>query len=92
MSRSYRKPIITDGYGTKRRREAKKAANRCIRRAPSIPNGMAYRKFFDPWDICDFRFSQWAPPTEDRITHGFGWIYIEPLEEQIKSYRKGMRK
>lgn len=32
MSRSYRKPIITDGYGTKRRRVAKAYANRRVRK------------------------------------------------------------
>lgn len=56
MSRSYRKPWITDGYGTKWRRYAKKEANRKVRRHDDVPNGKAYRKVSDPWSICDYKF------------------------------------
>ncbi len=55
MSRSYRKPIITQSYGGKHRGYAKNQANRLIRRTKDVPNGKAYRRFYNPWDICDWR-------------------------------------
>ena len=56
MSRSYRAAWYIDGYGTKRKRDAKREANRRVRRAKDVPNGRAYRKYFDPWNICEYRF------------------------------------
>jgi hypothetical protein len=57
MSRSYRKPWVTDGYkGSKRRQYYKRLANKVVRRAIGVPDGKAYRKFYDTWDICDFKF------------------------------------
>lgn len=58
MSRSFRKPYATQGYGGKRRRWAKRAANKCVRRAEDVPDGKAYRLLLDPWVICDWRFFQ----------------------------------
>jgi hypothetical protein len=56
MSRSYRKPWITDGYkGSKNRRFYKNFANRIIRRSKEeIPDGKIYRKFIDRYSICDY--------------------------------------
>jgi len=59
MSRSYREPWIVDGYGTKRKRLAKRAANRIVRRSRGVPSGMAYKKFTNPWDICDFKWEEY---------------------------------
>jgi len=55
MSRSYREPWFVDGYGTKSKRYMKRSANRAVRHAINLPNGKGYRKFFNPYDICDFR-------------------------------------
>lgn len=92
MSRSYRKPIITDGYGTKRRRVAKACANRRVRKKINIPNGNAYRKFTDPWNICDYKIPSWAPPREDEVRQSFGRIRIDPLEELLRDYQRKLRK
>jgi len=56
MSRSYRKPYIVCGNGTKYKQYAKKEANRLIRRTRNVPDGKAYRKFFDSWNIDDYRY------------------------------------
>lgn len=59
MSRSYRRPWITDNYGNVSRRRAKKWANREVRRFKgAIADGGQYRKIFCSWDICDYRI--WA--------------------------------
>jgi hypothetical protein len=55
MSRSYRKPVVTEGYGGKSRRHAKRLANNCVKRA-DVSNGAAYKRVFNAWDICDFKF------------------------------------
>lgn len=53
MSRSYKKnPIIKDSNGF-----GKKQANKRVRRFKGvIPNGKAYRKLYNPWDISDWAF------------------------------------
>ena len=56
MSRSYRKPCITDTYGSNYRIWAKRQANKKIRRSKNVPDGKAYRKFFESWDINDYKF------------------------------------
>lgn len=49
MSRSYKKCPY---YGPKDK-DYKKISNRKVRRRDDIPDGNAYRKVLDPWDICD---------------------------------------
>lgn len=54
MSRSYKKhPIYTDGspHTTK---EMKKFANKTVRNAKDVPNGKAYRKYSESYNIHDF--------------------------------------
>jgi len=57
MSRSYRKAWVTDGYkGSSRKQYYKQLANKHLRKIQDIPNGRAYRKFFESWNICDYRY------------------------------------
>ena len=56
MSRSYRAPIVTDGYGSKSKQWYKRWANRIIRHSTDMPDGKAYRKFFETYDICDYKW------------------------------------
>ena len=64
MSRSYREPWYTDGYkGSNRRQFYKRLSNKRVRRALDVPNGKAYRKYMEPWDICDYRYFYDAYPT-----------------------------
>lgn len=52
MARSYRKtPIIKD-----RTKNAKKHANRKVRRLKDIPSGGQYRKYYSQYDVCDWVF------------------------------------
>lgn len=80
MSRSYRRPWCTDGYkGSKRRQYCKNYANRVIRRLDEdeeIPNGKAYRKYYDSWDICDYRW-HWDSKPYIRMWNGVQEL-IEP--------------
>ena len=92
MSRSYRKPILTDGYGTKRRRAAKTYANRRVRNKVVIANGNAYRKFTDPWNICDYKFPAWLAPREGEARCSFGRVWYYSLEELLRDFRRKLRK
>jgi len=56
MSRSYRKPIATEGYGSKTKRIRKRHANKAVKQAAEISNGKAYRKVYNSWNICDYKF------------------------------------
>ena len=52
MSRSYKKSLwIKD-----RSPFHKKQANRKVRRSEDVPNGKAYRKFYESYDISDYAF------------------------------------
>jgi len=57
MSRSFKKPWVTDGGP--RRVFFKNYANRVIRRKSvdfEIADGNSYRKHFDQYSICDYKF------------------------------------
>ena len=56
MSRSRRAPYATEGYGGANRKAQKKLANKSVRNVDDVANGMAYKKEFNSWNICDFRF------------------------------------
>ena len=57
MSRSYKKHLIRkDGSGSKWKPFRKNQANRRIRRSPDVPNGNAYRRLYDQWNLCDWVF------------------------------------
>lgn len=58
MSRSRRKsPVVTlqqhDTPGIAKK--AKRLANRAVRASNDVPDGSAYRKYSDSWDICDYK-------------------------------------
>jgi len=57
MSRSFRRPYVTDGYkGSKRRQFEKRYSNKVLRKVEEIADGKAFKKFTDSWDICDFKW------------------------------------
>lgn len=59
MSRSYKKPWIKDRAPGERNLAAR--AIRRIHWSEDIPNGKAYRKFYNPWNISDWTFSVTHP-------------------------------
>jgi len=77
MSRSYRQPWYTDGYkGSSRRQYYKRLSNKVVRRTGDVPDGKAYRKICNPWDICDYKFLYDPKP---RIrSWGGEFVVIEP--------------
>lgn len=55
MSRSYKKnPGYTDH--SKSTYKDKRFANKKVRKTKNISNGGAYRKVYESWNICDFKF------------------------------------
>jgi hypothetical protein len=65
-----------DGYGSKWKKYAKRGANRRVRHAVNVPDGGAYRKYYDPWNICDYRF-QYDPQPRIYWWRGYPEV-IEP--------------
>lgn len=68
MSHSFKHTLIVkDGTGSTYKPRAKRWANKTVRRSMDVPNGKAYRKIFNPWDICEhtYRFD----PTTDSLTY-----------------------
>lgn len=89
MARSYRKPFVTQGYGSQGRKWSKNQANRRVRRSQDVPSGKAYRKFYDSWNIVDWIFEIPKPIKGGRYGSYFHW---ETEEQMIKNYRKARRK
>ena len=64
---------MTDGYkGSKCRQFFKNQANKLIRRSKNVPDGGSYRKFFDSWNICDYK---WKLDPSDKLFKEKPWIY-----------------
>lgn len=55
MGKSRRECWWTCGYGSNWRAFAKRQANKRIRKTMDIIDGMIYKRFYDSWDICDFK-------------------------------------
>ncbi len=61
MSRSYRK---TPGW-VDRNPFGKNQANRRVRRTPNVPDGKVYRKFYQMYDICDYKMLYYGYTKKD---------------------------
>lgn len=67
MARSYKEPIITQGYGKSRRKYAKRAANKSVRAFKGeLPFGNWFKRLYQSWDICDWKF---FIPKDDETWH-----------------------
>ena len=53
MSRSKRKPYIVDQSF---KRYGKKFASKKVRRNSDVSNGTMYKKIYEQWDICDYKW------------------------------------
>jgi hypothetical protein len=62
MSRSYRKPYWTQGYGGQARKVFKRLANKAVRLSTDIADGKAYKREFCSWSICDWKFHDRKSP------------------------------
>jgi len=85
MSRSYREPWFVDGYGGQRKRWMKRYANKTVRKAKDVPPGKAYRRFYDPWNIVDWKY-RWDP--DGYIWWKNGEPIWEPPSPEWKARRK----
>lgn len=86
MSRSYRKhTYVTDKQRNKcpHRLKSKTIANRMIRRTDDIVNNAAYRRIYDSWDICDWKFTL----SENEFKHKWKNGHYS----EFKSYRQAYR-
>ena len=88
MSRSYKhNPVYTD-YCRKTTKIMKRYASHKIRRTLDIPNGKAYRKFYNSWDIHDY-ISYWPQECAIDIYNRFQSLYgDQTLEEYINKVWK----
>ena len=59
MSRSLRRAVFVQGYGSPSKKLDKRMASKAVRRYPHhIPDGCAYKKISDSWDIADWAFDE----------------------------------
>ena len=93
MSRSYKKHPYSKDRPSK---GMKKFANKKVRHTKDIPNGKAYKKVFESWDICDWRWiwtradaiRTWERAKED------SWIkkHYETLEKYLIYWEKCVKR
>lgn len=58
MSRSRKKHPVVKDYSRGGTRKSKQLASRVVRRYPhTIADGSSYRKLYESWNICDWKFS-----------------------------------
>jgi len=58
MSRSYRYPMIVDGYGSPSKKIFKRIAGKKVRKYKDLIDGKFYKKVSNSYDICDYRFDE----------------------------------
>lgn len=90
MSRSYREPWTTQGYGGEARKFFKNYANRKVRRFKGeMQNGKWYRKIFDSWSICDWKWmydpNPWVCWYGEDAPY---WSYSSTAERPWRVFRK----
>ena len=69
MSKSKRKPYLTEGYGGRHRKHDKRSANKAIRnkgKTQEVAKGKGYRKEYNSWNIVDYKFHDPANPKAKR--------------------------
>ena len=93
MSRSYKKhPFVKDPAN----KGMKRCANKKVRHTKDIPNGKAYKKVFESWEISDY---EWIWTKEDAIrdyqkADSNSWIkrHFETLEKYLIYWEKCVRR
>ena len=82
MSRSYKKhPRVKDPAG----KYMKRFANKRVRHTKDIPNGKAYKKVFESWEISDWN---WIWTKEDAIKKWNSADEDSWLREQFETLEK----
>lgn len=89
MSRSYKKhPIFKDppNRKTPHRYRAKTLASRKVRRT-CVPSGKGgFRRIYDSWDICDYRFRVTEAEFRRKWERGEEWLH-----KRFKTYKQAFR-
>ena len=93
MSRSYKKfPIVKDPAN----KGMKRFANKKVRHTKNIPNGKAYKKVFESWEISDYC---WIWTREEAINNykqasENSWIrkHFKTLEDYLKYWEKCVKR
>jgi len=102
MSRSYKKsPYCTQQECSHNVWKDKRFANKAVRHAKDVPDGMAFKKYYSNYAICDYKvrksFSEWFHEAFRRLDltkHGAPhWTLYDEIEsnslvEWEKSYRR----
>ena len=72
MSRSYKKnPVVKD-----KGKNEKRFANKKVRRTKNVPNGGAYKKVYNQYDICDYCWRTcWRTTFEEHMRDRWSWYY-----------------
>ena len=56
MCRSFKKVAGWTDHKSPYSKIEKRFANKKVRKSKNIPNGRSYKKVYESWNICDFKF------------------------------------
>lgn len=90
MSRSYKHtPVVTDRSGRPgSAKYFKRQANRKVRHTFDVPNGKAYRRVYNPWNIRDYIFYWPQSYAVERYNRYYDIYGNQSLEEYINKVWK----
>lgn len=92
MSRSYKKnPYCNDGH-RKTTKESKRFANKKVRNTDNVPNGKAYKKIFESWDIRDYSFRQTWEEAKEYYEHNKDNDYMKKRYPTLKDWYRAWLK
>lgn len=88
MSRSYKRvPCVRDNERSRvpHRYKSKTIANRSVRRNENIPSHGGYRRIYDSWILCDYKFFKTEAQFFDEFKNGrFGSRFRQYNDKEIK--------
>ena len=95
MSRSYKKHPACNDSSAGTTRWKKRVANKRVRNSKDVPNGKAYKKVYESWDIRDFVFLESWEETKTRYMSRVERGLIDPekftLEDCYRQWYKDYR-
>ena len=93
MSRSYKKhPVYSlRSKKSKETKYLKRAASKAVRRVAfedDIGKGSCYKKYYDSFNICDYKDYETLAAAICSYQAQKGWTYFKSLDDMIKAWYK----
>ena len=92
MSRSYKKSPYANDSHRKSTKISKRFASRKVRNTENVPNGNAYKKVSESWDIRDYSFRQTWEEAKEYYEKNKDTYYIQKHYPTLKDWYRNWLK